>query len=112
MINDMLELVQRPYLTGKDGFKYTAAAVARHITFPVQAKLAVASRENLEILMNTVPSSSLTIYTPTITWGVSEEDVVAIENQFDTTRMFVDVLCNTPVDGKVRSQGAERCAIM
>ncbi|CAD7964558.1 unnamed protein product [Amoebophrya sp. A25] len=91
MIDDMLELVQRPFLRGKDSFLYTPAAVAHHITFCVQARFAVKSKPILKQLLELVPSSSLTIYTGFGSIGIAAQDLRAIEENFDTTRLFIDV---------------------
>ncbi|CAD7940305.1 unnamed protein product [Amoebophrya sp. A120] len=116
MINDMLELVQRPFLRGKDTFLYTPAAIAHHITFCVQAKYALASQPVLKQLLELVPSSSLTVYTGTMTTGITPDDLQAIEENFDTTRLFVDVYTRADATSKGKkvqsSLGTERCALM
>lgn len=112
MINDMMELVQQPYLRGKSGVKYTVAAVAQHITFCVQAQFALASRAKLERLLSMVPNSSLTAFTGVGTFGVMPEMMVEIEDNFDTTRLFVDVYTK-PVATTSDSLGKPPgCAVM
>eukprot|EP00392_Amoebophrya_sp_AT5.2_P001302 g1304.t1 len=116
MVNDMLELVQRPFLRGADSFLYTPAKIAHHITFCVQARYALASTEVLKELLELVPSSSLTVYTGTATFGITPDDLQAIEENFDTTRLFVDVWTRTQKSSKGKimksSLGTERCSVM
>lgn len=80
-----------------DGEYVVAPAMAcRHITFAVAAEYAMASVENLNSLLELMPTASLTIYTGVGSLGVTPATVEGLINAFGKSRCFFDLHVTRP----------------
>merc|ERR1719310_2017115 len=67
------------------------AAVCRHITFPVAADYVLGSLDVLRALLDSVPGSSLTVFTGVGSLGITPTTVRDIIQAFGKDRLFFDV---------------------
>merc|ERR1712232_896775 len=84
------------YSSGKNGtgcadIYLAPAAVCRHITFPVAADYVLGSTDVLRALLDSVPGSSLTVFTGVGSLGITPTTVRDIIQAFGKDRLFFDV---------------------
>jgi len=106
MIDRMIELcmypIVKPSLPDPDmagpseGLTIPPAAASLHITFAVSAEYALSSADNLRRLLDTVPSTSLTIYSGVGSLGVTSATAQEFLRAFGKGRCFFDLKVTKP----------------
>eukprot|EP00929_Paragymnodinium_shiwhaense_P099481 TRINITY_DN61149_c0_g1_i1.p1 TRINITY_DN61149_c0_g1~~TRINITY_DN61149_c0_g1_i1.p1 ORF type:complete len:474 (+),score=93.15 TRINITY_DN61149_c0_g1_i1:143-1564(+) len=74
----------------------TPVASCRHITFGVAAEYALSSTNYLRKVLDTVPGTSLTIFSGLGSMGITPETVEELIREYGKTRLFLDLRVTKP----------------
>merc|ERR1719442_325221 len=81
---------------GDQAVYLTPAATCNHITFAIAAEFALASSTQLRRLLNSVPGSSLTIFSGVGSLGITPAYVQELVVTYGKTRCFLDLRVSKP----------------
>ncbi|CAK0823810.1 unnamed protein product [Prorocentrum cordatum] len=101
MVDRMIELCMEPFVNqsaagDQEEVCLTPAATCNHITFAIAAEFALASSEQLRRLLNSVPGSSLTIFSGVGSLGITPAYVQELVVTYGKTRCFLDLRVSKP----------------
>jgi hypothetical protein len=101
MVDRMIELCMRPIVKqsaagDQEEVYLTPAATCNHITFAIAAEFALASSTQLRRLLNSVPGSSLTIFSGVGSLGITPAYVQELVVTYGKTRCFLDLRVSKP----------------